>query len=110
MINTLMEKPSDKELQIYVKRLFYGEDMEDKIINSIFNEWCRFNFPHGVKEKLEKDKLYKVWYDYKDDSDPMNSSCLYRIIYIEEVPEDIEKAYNDWKLNEQKIKDYLFDK
>lgn len=109
MMNTLMEKPEDKELKIYVKRFFYGEDMEDKIINSIFNEWCRFKFPHGVKEKLEKNKLYKVWYDYKDDSDPMNSSCLYSIIYIEEVPEDIEKAYNDWKINEQKAKDYLFE-
>ena len=107
----LMNKPDDKWLNGKSKKLFYGKDLEDYVTNSVFNDWCRFNFvERGVKEKIEKDRMYKVWFEYYDASDPMDSSCKYVIYYIEEVPEEIEKAYNDWKLNEQKVKDYLFDK
>ena len=105
-----MEKPEEKWLKGKSKKLFYGKDLEDYVTNSIFNDWCRFNFvQRGVKEKLEKNKLYKVWFEYYDASDPMDSSCKYVIHYIEEVPEEIEKAYNDWKLNEEKVKKYLFE-
>lgn len=107
----LMNKPDEKWLNGKSKKLFYGKDLEDYVTNSVFNDWCRFNFvERGVKEKIEKDRMYKVWFEYYDASDPMDSSCKYVIYYIEEVPEEIEKAYNDWKLNEQKVKDYLFDK
>lgn len=110
-MDKLMERPSEeyRPLKLYSKKLFYGADMEDYVVNSVYNEWCRFNFPHGVKEKIVRDKLYKVWYDYRDSNDPMNSSCSYRIEYIEEVPEDITHAYNEWKICEQKVKDYLFE-
>ena len=108
--NKIMEKPLEKELRLYSKKLFYGKDMEDYVTNSAFDEWCRFKFPNGVKEKIKKEKMYKVWFDYQDSSDPMNSSCKYIIHYVEEVPDEIEKAYNNWKLNEQKVKDYLFEK
>lgn len=107
----LMNKPDEKWLNGKSKKLFYGKDLEDYVTNSVFNDWCRFNFvERGVKEKIEKDRMYKVWFEYYDASDPMDSSCKYVIYYIEEVPEEIEKAYNDWKLNEQKVKDYLFEK
>ena len=107
----LMNKPDEKWLNGKSKKLFYGKDLEDYVTNSVFNDWCRFNFvERGVKEKVEKDRMYKVWFEYYDASDPMDSSCKYVIYYIEEVPEEIEKAYNDWKLNEQKVKDYLFEK
>lgn len=106
-----MNKPDEKWLNGKSKKLFYGKDLEDYVTNSVFNDWCRFNFvERGVKEKIEKDRMYKVWFEYYDASDPMDSSCKYVIYYIEEVPEEIEKAYNDWKLNEQKVKDYLFEK
>lgn len=109
--NKLMNKPEEKWLNGKSKKLFYGKDLEDYVTNSVFNDWCRFNFvERGVKEKIEKDRMYKVWFEYYDASDPMDSSCKYVIYYIEEVPEEIEKAYNDWKLNEQKVKDYLFEK
>ena len=36
-------------------------------------------------KKLEDNKQYKVWAEYHDASDPMDSSCSYTIIYIEEV-------------------------
>ncbi len=105
----LMNKPSDDELKYKSKKLFYGRDLEDYVTNSVFNDWCRFNFvERGVKEKIEKGRMYKAWFEYYDASDTMDSSCKYVIYYIEEVPEDIEKAYNDWKINEQKVKDYLF--
>lgn len=110
-MSKLMERPSEdyRPLRLYPKKLFYGRDMEDYVTNSIYDDWCRFHFPHGVKEKIVKDKLYKVWYDYRDASDPMDSSCSYRIEYIEEVPEEIEKAFEEWKLNEEKVKNYLFE-
>lgn len=105
-----MEKPEEKWLKGKSKKLFYGKDLEDYVTNSIYNDWCRFNFvQRGVKEKVEKDKLYKVWFEYYDASDPMDSSCKYVIHYIEEVPEDIEDAYNAWKISEEKVKKYLFE-
>ena len=108
-MSKLMEKPEEKWLKGKSKKLFYGKDLEDYVTNSIFNDWCRFNFvQRGVKEKVEKDKLYKVWFEYYDASDPMDSSCKYVIHYIEEVPEEIEQSLNLWKTNEQIVKDYLF--
>ena len=105
-----MEKPEEKWLKGKSKKLFYGKDLEDYVTNSIYNDWCRFNFAkRGVKEKIEKNKLYKVWFEYYDASDPMDSSCKYVIHYIEEVPEDIEDAYNTWKISEEKVKKYLFE-
>ena len=106
----LMERPEEKWLKGKSKKLFYGKDLEDYVTNSIYNDWCRFNFvQRGVKEKVEKGKLYKVWFEYYDASDPMDSSCKYVIHYIEEVPEDIEDAYNAWKINEEKVKKYFFE-
>lgn len=107
-IKKLMNKPSDEELKYKTKKLFYGREMEDYITNSIYNDWCRFNFSQGgVKKQIKKDTLYKVWYSYHDASDPMDSSCTYFIYYIEEVPEDIAKSLILWKENEEKVKEYL---
>ena len=109
-IKKLMKKPSDDVLKYKSKKLFYGEDLEDYVTNSIYNDWCRFNFPSKrVKEKIEKDKLYKVWFDYHDASDPMDSSCTYSICYIEEAPEEIMKSLELWKTNEKIVKDYLLE-
>lgn len=109
MMSTLMEKPIDKAFMLYPKKLFYGKDLEDYVTNSVYDEWCRFHFPNGVKEKIVSSKLYKVWYEYKDSSDPMDNSCKYIIHYIEEAPDDVESAYDIWKKAEQKVKNYLFE-
>jgi hypothetical protein len=107
-MNTLMERPSDDVLKYKAKKLFYGKEMEDYVTNSIYDDWCRFHSVQmDVKEKIEKDKLYKVWFEYHDASDPMDSSCSYRIYYIEEVPIEIENALNSWKKCEKIVKDYL---
>jgi len=104
----LMDRPCEEVLRYKTKKLFYGKDLEDYVTNSIYNDWCKFIFRcKGVKEKVEKDKLYKVWFEYRDASDPMDSSCTYSIYYIEEVPEEIEQSLNLWKTNEQIVKDYL---
>ena len=104
----LMDRPCEEVLRFKTKKLFYGRDLEDYVTNSIYNDWCRFIFRHkGVKEKIEKDKLYKVWFEYSDASDPMDSSCTYSIYYIEETPDEIQNALEMWKTNEQKVKDYL---
>jgi hypothetical protein len=104
----LMDRPCEEVLRYKTKKLFYGKDLEDYVTNSIYNDWCRFVFRRkGVKEQIEKDKLYKVWFEYRDASDPMDSSCTYTIYYIEEVPEEIKTALETWKSNEQKVKDYL---
>ena len=106
--NKLMQRPCEEVLKYKAKKLFYGKDLEDYVTNSIYNDWCRFIFRQkGVKEKIEKDKLYKVWFEYSDASDPMDSSCTYSIYYIEETPEEIKNALDLWKTNEQKVKDYL---
>jgi len=106
--NKLMKRPCEEVLRFKTKKLFYGRDLEDYVTNSIYNDWCRFIFRQkGVKEKIEKDKLYKVWFEYSDASDPMDSSCTYSIYYIEETPEEIQTALEMWKTNEQKVKDYL---
>ena len=103
-----MDRPCEEVLRFKTKKLFYGRDLEDYVTNSIYNDWCRFVFRRkGVKEQIEKDKLYKVWFEYSDASDPMDSSCTYSIYYIEETPDEIQNALEMWKTNEQKVKDYL---
>ena len=46
----LMDRPNEKWLNGKSKKLFYGKDLEDYVTNSVFNDWCRFNFvERGVK-------------------------------------------------------------
>lgn len=106
-MSKLMEKPEESNLKYKEKNLFLGKDLEDCKINSIYHDWCRFHFPQGVKNKIEKEKLYKVWFDYSDSSDPANSSCHYTIYYIEEAPEEIKIALEMWETNEKIVKNYL---
>lgn len=103
----LMDKPNDENLKYKEKSLFYGKDLEDYVTNSTYNEWCRFYFPSGVKNKIEKEKMYKVWFDYRDASDPEDSSCSYHIHYIEEVPVNIKSSYEIYEKNEKIIHEYL---
>lgn len=82
----LMEKPTIYELNYLRTNIDKG-----KYIKSRFPEysdptyWC---YPNGVKEKIEDDKTYKVWFEYRDAADPYDSTTWYYVKYIEEVPDD----------------------
>ena len=105
----VMDKPIDETYKHYPKRFFYGDEMEDKLINPYECEWCRFKFPYGVKEHVLKNRLYKVWYDFTDSQDPCSSSCAYEIKYIENVPYEIEELYAKYHECEEKLKKYLLE-
>jgi hypothetical protein len=85
----------------------YGKNMKDHIVNSVFNEWCQWYFPNGMKEKIEDEQLYLVWYHFKDASDPQNLSCSYKVYYIEKVPKDIQEALELKQEYEEILKKYL---
>jgi hypothetical protein len=104
----LMNRPEEKCLTGKAKNLFFGKDLEDYVTNSIYDDWCKFVFVEkGVKENIEKDKVYKVWYEYFDASNPMDSSCSYSIHYIEEAPEEIREAVIMSKTYEKMMREYL---
>jgi len=84
----------------------YGKDMKDYVTNSIYNDWCRWYFPKGIKEKIEDDQLYLIWYHYRDASDPMDSSCSYSVYYIEKAPKDIQEKFETHKRYEEELKKY----
>ena len=84
----------------------YGKDMHDHVTNSIYNDWCRWYFPRGIKEKIEDDQLYLIWYDYRDASDPQDSSCSYKVYYIEKAPKEIQDMFETHKLYEKKLIKY----
>ena len=82
----LLEKPSENELKYLSTDISKG-----KYIKSRFPEysdptyWC---YPNGVGEKIEDDKRYKVWFEYRDSADPYDNTTWYHVKYIEEVPDD----------------------
>ena len=81
---TLMEKPSEDELKYLWTEFYKGYYIKTDIHTDedpIY--WC---YPNGVKEKIEDDKIYKVWSNNKF---VVGDSTTYRNIkYIEEVPDD----------------------
>lgn len=85
----------------------YGKDMHDYVTNSIYNDWCRWYFPKGIKEKIEDDQLYLVWYHYRDASDPQDSSCQYSVYYIEKAPKNVQDALETKVRCENELNKYL---
>lgn len=82
----LLEKPSEYELKYLSTDISKG-----KFIKSRFPEYSDptyWRYPNGVEEKIEDDKTYKVWFDYRDAADPCDSTTWYLVKYIEEVPDD----------------------
>ena len=43
-----------------------------------------WSFLEGVKDKIENDKKYYVWYHYRTSSDLSDTSVHYTVYYIEE--------------------------
>lgn len=88
----LMDKPTDE--MVYRRRyngprtldecsqdIVYGRNMTNEKYHGGESTW---SFPEGVKDKIENDKLYRVWYHYTTPSDPSDTSVHYIVYYIEE--------------------------
>ena len=82
----LMEKPSERELLGVTIGFERGKDIKTRFPKySDPTYWC---YPNGVEEKIEDDKTYKFWGEYRDAADPCDSTTWYLVKYIEEVPDD----------------------
>lgn len=70
----------------YYEGIFYGWRMHTHDTGNAYHDIETWNYPNKqIEKKIEDNKQYKVWAEYHDASDPMDSSCSYTIIYIEEV-------------------------
>lgn len=70
----------------YYVGIFYGCRMHTHEIGNVYRDIETWRYPNKqIEKKIENDKQYRVWADYTDAADPMDSSCSYAIIYIEEV-------------------------
>ena len=81
----LLEKPSEYELKYLSTDISKGKYIKTHTKNYGSSYW---RYPNGVEEKIEDDKTYKVWFDYRDAADPCDSTTWYHVKYIEEVPDD----------------------
>ena len=48
-------------------------------------------YPKGVEEKIEDDKLYRVWYTSRDAADPSDYTIWNTVQYIAYVPTEIQQ-------------------
>ena len=70
----------------YYEGIFDGWRMHTHDLRNVYHDIETWNYPNKqIEKKIEDNKQYKVWAEYHDASDPMDSSCSYTIIYIEEV-------------------------
>ena len=71
---------------MYYEGIFYGWRMHTHDTGNVYHDIETRNYPNKqIEKKIEDNKQYKVWAEYHDASDPMDSSCSYTIIYIDEV-------------------------
>lgn len=107
----MMEIPSkegwyDEDITKHTPDYMFGKDMKDYVTNSIYDDWCRWYFPEGIKEKIEDDQLYLVWCHYRSASDPQDSSCSYKVYYIEKTPQYVKDMLYNYKTLEKELKKY----
>ena len=70
----------------YYEGIFDGWRMHTHDLRNVYHDIETWNYPNKqIEKKIEDNKQYKAWADYHDASDPMDLSCSYTIIYIEEV-------------------------
>ena len=109
----MMDISNDEYLQRYVythqPMYMYGKMMHDTIVNS-FSDIDKWFFPNGVKEKIEDDELYLVWYEWIDSADMRNESTKYYVKYIEIVPEYIKNSIWTKEFLEKEIDKYTNDR
>ena len=96
----------DEDIHRCTPHYAYGKDMRDYVTNSIYDEWCKWEFPTGIKEQIEDDKLYLVWYHYKDSSNPQSCACKYTVYYIEKTPNYIQEIFEKKIKYEKSLKKY----
>lgn len=88
----IMNKPTDEQVKYRryngprtldecCQDTIYGRDMVNEKYHGGESTW---SFPENVKDRIEKDKRYCVWYDYTTPSDPSDTSIHYIVYYIEE--------------------------
>ena len=69
----------------YYAGIFYGARMHTHDIGNVYHDKESWHYPSKqIEKKIEDNKQYKVWARYHDAEDPMDESCSYTIIYIEE--------------------------
>lgn len=89
----LMERPSDEEIlnDMYTSArklselsngIFLGSQMHNHSHHAGEETW---SFPDGVREKIEDDKKYDVYYETNSPSDPYDTSSHHYVYYIEDV-------------------------
>ena len=107
-IEMMKIKDTDVHLKNYINRVspeyLFGHEMEDYMTNTIFEDWCKWKFPKGVS--VEDNQLYLVWYEHKEDSDPMNSSETNDVKYIERAPKEIQSLYESIDFIKTRLMDY----
>lgn len=80
----LMDKPSEHVLKYAAASLRKGYSIK----TSSYGGNTYWIYPNSVEEKIEDDKTYKVWFEYRDTADPYDSTIYYHVKYIEEVTTD----------------------
>ncbi len=88
----LMPKPTDEEVRNVLQGIlefsdipchtFFGSEMKDRQYHAGETTW---SFPKGVREKIQDDKMYHVWYTSHSPADPYDTSTFYHVYYIEEA-------------------------
>lgn len=88
----IMDKPSDEDarnvnhgihgLSDIPCQVYYGREMHNHSYHGGETTW---SFPDGVREKLNDDKLYRVWNTWHDAADPYDTSTHHTVYYIEEA-------------------------
>lgn len=77
----LMECPEELPSR-YIRA--YGRDLHTD--EPRYGDPTYWIYPEGVEEKIEDDKYYKVWYTWKDASDPADSTTWNYVKYIKYIP------------------------
>ena len=84
--NQVMDKPDDKELEKYDIDIRKGFKL---IPNTFLNN--KVYYPNGFSYfKIDKNKLYKIWYRESEASDTADLSQTLWIYYIEEASDEID--------------------
>ena len=82
----------------------YGREMKDHQFSN--HDWRRWIFPKAVKDKIDDNTLYLVWFRYSDAADPADSSEQFYVYYIEKAPKEIREAREKAEELTKKVREY----
>lgn len=97
----LIDKPSESELKYMMSSIDYGRNIHTE--EPKYEDPTYWYYPEGVEEKIQDDKIYEVWFDFRDSSDPFNNTTWKTVKYIEEINPNKEllKKYFESVINEE---------